>query len=75
MEEKEKNKPKKTVKKPMDKVKETVKKIIQKKLWNPYPKYKICKKKPRHIDYLGDIYLKAEDKYIIIEIKNVICAT
>ena len=52
-----------------------VKKIIQKKLWNPYPKYKICEKKPRHIDYLGDIYLKAEDKYIIMEIKNVICAT
>lgn len=52
-----------------------VKEIIQKDVWNPYPNYKICKKKPAHIDYLGDIYLKFHNKFIVIEIKNVICAS
>ena len=51
------------------------KEIIKSNLWNPYPKYEVCNKKPAHIDYLGDIYLKAQDKYVIIEMKNVICAS
>ena len=51
------------------------KEILKSNLWTPYPNYKVCNKKPAHIDYLGDIYLKAQNKYIIIEIKNVICAS
>ena len=51
------------------------KEIIKKNIWNPYPKFKVCKKKPPHINYLGDIYLKSQDSFIIIEIKNVICAS
>ena len=51
------------------------KEILKSNLWNPYPNYKVCSKKPAHIDYLGDIYLKAQNKYIIIEMKNVICAS
>ena len=51
------------------------KEILKSNLWNPYPNYKVCNKKPAHIDYLGDIYLKAQNKYIIIEMKNVICAS
>ena len=51
------------------------KKILKSNLWNPYSNYKVCNKKPAHIDYLGDIYLKAQNKYIIIEMKNVICAS
>ena len=51
------------------------KEILKSKVWNPYPEYEVCNKKPSHIDYLGDIYLKFQNKYIIIEIKNVICAS
>ena len=51
------------------------KEILKSNLWNPYPKYEVCNKKPAHIDYLGDIYLKSQNKYIIVEIKNVICAS
>ena len=51
------------------------KEILKSNLWNPYPNYKVCSKKPAHIDYLGDIYLKAQNKYIIIGMKNVICAS
>ena len=51
------------------------KEILKSNLWNPYSNYKICDKKPAHIKYLGDIYLKAQNKYIIIEMKNVICAS
>ena len=51
------------------------KEIIKSNIWNPYSKYEICNKKPAHIDYLGDIYLKAQNEYIIIEMKNVICAS
>ena len=51
------------------------KEIIKKNIWNPYPKFKVCKKKPAHIDYLGDIYLKDHNNFIIIEMKNVICAS
>ena len=51
------------------------KKILKSNLWNPYSNYKVCNKKPAHIKYLGDIYLKAQNKYIIIEMKNVICAS
>ena len=51
------------------------KEILKNNIWNPYPKYEVCNKKPPHIDYLGDIYLKFQNKYIIIEIKNVICAS
>ena len=51
------------------------KEILKNNIWNPYPKYEVCNKKPPHIDYLGDIYLKFQNKYIIIEMKNVICAS
>ena len=51
------------------------KEILKSKVWNPYPEYEVCNKKPSHIDYLGDIYLKFQNKYIIIEMKNVICAS
>ena len=51
------------------------KKILKRNLWNPYSNYKVCNKKPAHIKYLGDIYLKAQNKYIIVEMKNVICAS
>ena len=51
------------------------KEIIKKNIWNPYPKFKVCDKKPANVDYLGDIYLKNKNKFIIIEIKNVICAS
>ena len=51
------------------------KEILKSNIWNPYPNYVLCNKKPEHIDYLGDIYLKAQNKYIIIEMKNVICAS
>ena len=51
------------------------KEILKSSLWNPYPNFKVCNKKPAHIKYLGDIYLKAQNRYIIIEMKNVICAS
>ena len=51
------------------------KEILKSNIWNPYPEYEVCNKKPAHIDYLGDIYLKFQNKYIIIEMKNVICAS
>ena len=51
------------------------KEILRNNIWNPYPKYEVCNRKPPHIDYLGDIYLKFQNKYIIIEMKNVICAS
>ena len=51
------------------------KEILKSSLWNPYPNFKVCNKKPKHIKYLGDIYLKAQNRYIIIEMKNVICAS
>ena len=51
------------------------KEILRSKKWNPYPNYKVCNKKPAHINYVGDIYLKAQNRYIIIEMKNVICAS
>ena len=51
------------------------KEILKSNIWNPYPEYEVCDKKPSHIDYLGDIYLKFQNKYIIIEMKNVICAS
>ena len=51
------------------------KEILKSRLWNPYPNFKLCNKKPAHIKYLGDIYLKAQNRYIIIEMKNVICAS
>ena len=51
------------------------KEILKSNIWNPYPDYEVCNKKPTHIDYLGDIYLKFQNKYIIIEMKNVICAS
>ena len=51
------------------------KEILKSSIWNPYPNFKVCNKKPAHIKYLGDIYLKAQNKYIIIEMKNVICAS
>ena len=51
------------------------KSILKQKLWNPYPRFKICDSKPPHIDYVGDIYLNHKEEYIIIELKNVICAS
>ena len=51
------------------------KEILRSNKWNPYPNYKVCNKKPAHINYIGDIYLKAQNRYIIIETKNVICAS
>ena len=51
------------------------KEILKSRLWNPYPNFKLCNKKPAHIKYLGDIYLKSQSRYIIIEMKNVICAS
>ena len=51
------------------------KEILRSNKWNPYPNYKVCNKKPSHINYIGDIYLKAQNRYIIIETKNVICAS
>ena len=51
------------------------KEIIKKNIWNPYPKFKVCDKKPAHVDYLGDIYLKDQNNFIVIEMKNVICAS
>ena len=51
------------------------KEILKSSLWNPYPNFKVCNKKPAHIKYLGDIYLKSQNRYIIIEMKNVICAS
>ena len=51
------------------------KEILKGSLWNPYLNFKVCNKKPAHIKYLGDIYLKAQNRYIIIEMKNVICAS
>ena len=51
------------------------KEILRSNKWNPYPNYKVCNKKPSHINYNGDIYLKAQNRYIIIETKNVICAS
>ena len=54
---------------------EIIGKAIIKNIWNPYPKFKVCDKKPAHIDYLGDIYLKDKNNYIIIEMKNVICSS
>ncbi len=51
------------------------KSILKKKLWNPYPGFRVCDNKPPHIDYIGDIYLESNKNYIIIELKNVICAS
>ena len=51
------------------------KEIIKRGIWNPYPDFEVCNKKPSHIDYIGDIYLKKNHQYIVIEMKNVICAT
>ena len=47
------------------------KEIIKKNIWNPYPKFKVCDKKPANVDYIGDIYLKNQNNFIIIEIKNI----
>ena len=51
------------------------KSIIMKNLWNPFDGYQLTKK-PKEINYRGDLYLKnSKNEIIIIEIKNVVCAS
>ena len=51
------------------------KSIIMKNLWNPFDGYQLTKK-PKEIEYRGDLYLKnSKNEIIIIEVKNVVCAS
>ena len=51
------------------------KSIIMKNLWNPFDGYQLTKK-PKDIEYRGDLYLRnSNNEIIIIEVKNVVCAS
>ena len=53
---------------------ELIGKIINSDIWNPYPKYEVCNRSLHILVTLGT-FIKAHKKYIIIEMKNVICAS